>query len=76
MGDLEIRGLDSHTSARLAEAWEIHGGEPYDSSYLPKFLDATTQMLPGGRWNVIPHVTLDESGKTVDVTIRYDPKDR
>jgi hypothetical protein len=43
---------------------------------LPKFLDATTQMLPGGRWNVIPHVTLDESGKTVDVTIRYDPKDR
>ena len=76
MGDLDIRGLDSHTSARLAEAWKIRGGEPYDGSYLPKFLDATTELLPAGEWNVAPHVTIDDSGKTVDVTIRYDPKVR
>ena len=74
MGDLDIRGLDSHTTARLAEAWKIRGGDPYDSSYLSKFLDETNDMLPGGQWNVTPHVTLDDSGKTVDVTIRYDPK--
>ena len=74
MGDLDIRGLDSHTTARLAEAWKIRGGDSYDSSYLSKFLDETNDMLPGGQWNVTPHVTLDDSGKTVDVTIRYDPK--
>ena len=76
MGDLDIRGLDSHTTARLVEAWKIRGGDPYDSSYLPKFLDETTELLPGGQWNITQHVTLDDSGKTVDVTIRYDPKDR
>jgi outer membrane protein assembly factor BamA len=76
MGDLDIRGLDSHTTARLAEAWKIRGGDAYDSSYLFKFLDETNDMLPGGQWNITPHVTLDDSGKTVDVTIRYDPKER
>src|SRR5690349_11338098 len=70
MGDLDIRGLDSRSSARLVEAWKLRGGDPYDSSSLAKFLDETSQLLPAGEWNVDPHVTVDDSGKTVDVTIR------
>jgi len=76
MGDLDIRGLDSRTSARLVEAWKIRGGEPFDASYVQKFIDQTLELLPAGQWNIVRHVTLDDSGKTVDVTIRYDPKDR
>jgi len=58
------------------EAWKIRGGEPFDASYVQKFIDQTQDLLPAGQWNIVRHVTLDDSGKTVDVTIRYEPKDR
>jgi len=72
MGDVDIRGLDSHTTARLNEAWKLRGGDPYDSSYYQRFLKATEKLLPDGPWKITFHETPDERDKTVDVTLRFD----
>lgn len=74
MGELEIQGLDSHTTARLVDAWKIRGGDPYDSSYPAKFRDETRDLLPSGEWNFSLHESVDEKDKVVDVTMRFDPK--
>jgi outer membrane protein assembly factor BamA len=74
MGELEIQGLDTRTTARLADAWKIRGGDPYDASYPKRFLDEINPLLPGGQWNISMHQSVEESDKTVDVTLRFDPK--
>jgi outer membrane protein assembly factor BamA len=74
MGELEIQGLDVRTTARLADAWKIRGGDPYDSSYPKKFVEQVNSLLPGGQWNISMHESVEESDKTVDVTLRFDPK--
>ena len=74
MGELEIQGLDSHTTTRMIEAWKIRGGDPYDSSYPAKFRQDTKDFLPSGEWNVALHESVDEKDKVVDVTMRFDPK--
>src|SRR5713226_2883255 len=38
MGDVEIEGLDEKSSAHIREAWTLHQGEPYDASYVKRFL--------------------------------------
>jgi outer membrane protein assembly factor BamA len=74
MGELEIQGLDSHTTARLVDAWKLRGGDPYDSSYPAKFREETKDFLPSGEWNVSLHESVDEKDRVVDVTMRFDPK--
>ncbi len=75
MGDLEIQGLDSRTTARLENAWTLRGGEPYDSSYPKKFLEqADKELSLMGGWITSLHESLDQKDKTVDVTLRFDPK--
>ena len=74
MGELEIQGLDSHTTAHMVEAWKLRGGDPYDSSYPAKFREETKDFLPSGEWNVALHESVDEKDKVVDVTMRFDPK--
>jgi outer membrane protein assembly factor BamA len=77
MGDLEIRGLDSHTTARLEDGWTLRGGDPYDSSYPKRFLaqeDKEIGILAD--WNVSVRESLNRDDKTVDVTLRFDPKAR
>jgi hypothetical protein len=77
MGDLEIRGLDSRTTARLEDGWTLRGGDPYDSSYPKRFLaqeDKEIGILAD--WNVSVRESLNREDKTVDVTLRFDPKAR
>jgi len=75
MGDLEIQGLDSRTTARLVDAWKLRGGDVYDSSYPTQFVKEWIKELSRmGEWNVALHTTLEEKDKLVDVTIRFDPK--
>ncbi|MGA8493346.1 MAG: POTRA domain-containing protein [Terriglobales bacterium] len=76
MGDLEIRGLDSRTTARLQDGWTLRGGDAYDSSYPKRFLDREDKEI-GLRadWNVRVEESLNDD-KTVDVTLRFDPKAR
>jgi outer membrane protein assembly factor BamA len=74
MGDLEIQGLDAHTTARLQNDWTLRGGDPYDSSYAKKFLAAEHKELSlMGEWNISTHESLNYSDKTVDVSLRFDP---
>lgn len=75
MGDLEIQGLDSRTTARLQNDWTLRGGDPYDSSYPKKFLEqAYKELSLMGGWNISTHESLNQKEKTVDVTLRFDPK--
>jgi outer membrane protein assembly factor BamA len=77
MGDLEIRGLDSHMTARLQEDWKLRGGDPYDSSYPKKFLEqADKEISLLSDWNASVRESLNPQDKTVDVTLRFDSKAR
>jgi outer membrane protein assembly factor BamA len=75
MGDLDIQGLDSRTTAKLVEEWKLTGNDPFDSAYLREFLQKALQDIQAmGDWRVQSHQTLNEKEKTVDVTLRFDPK--
>lgn len=75
MGDLDIQGLDSRTTARLVDSWKLTGSDTYDSGYLKKFVQQSLKDLEAnGDWKVSIHETVNEKDKTVDVTLRFDPK--
>ena len=75
MGDLEIQGLDSRTTARMVDAWKLRGGDVFDSSYPMQFVKEWMKELSRmGEWNVTLHTTLEDKDKLVDVTRRFDPK--
>lgn len=75
MGDLEIQGLDTRTTARLQDDWKLRGGDPYDASYPKRFLEqAIKEISAMGDWNSTIRESVDQKDETVDVTIRFDPK--
>jgi outer membrane protein assembly factor BamA len=75
MGDLEIQGLDTKTTARMVDAWKLRGGDVYDSSYPMQFVKKWMKDLSRmGEWNVAMHTNLEDKDKLVDVTLRFDPK--
>jgi outer membrane protein assembly factor BamA len=74
MGELEIQGLDARTTARLVEGWKLRGGDVYDASYPQQFLNDTNRAIPLVSWKISVHNSLNEKDKTVDVTLRFDPK--
>jgi len=71
MGEVEIRGLDSKTTARLQNNWTLRSGDTYDSSYVGRFVDQAYKEI--GDWHVSVHESIDPHDKTVDVTVRFDP---
>ena len=75
MGDLEIQGLEQNATDRLLLAWQLHKGDTYDSSYAQRFVhEALLNQLVTGGWNISIHQSPDLPSKTVDVTLRFDPK--
>ena len=74
MGELEIQGLDARTTARLVEGWKLRGGDVYDASYPQQFLNDTNHVISLVPWKISIHNSLNEKDKTVDVTLRFDPK--
>jgi outer membrane protein assembly factor BamA len=75
MGDLDIRGLDSRTTARLVDSWKLTGNDVYNNAYLKQFVqDALKQVNAMGDWKVAIHESVNEKDKTVDVSLRFDPK--
>ena len=74
MGELDIQGLDARTTARLVEGWKLRGGDVYDASYPQQFLNDTNHVIPLAPWKISFHNSLNEKDKTVDVTLRFDPK--
>ena len=71
MGELEIRGLDDQTAARVQNEWTLRAGDTYDSSYTQRFLDGVYKRI--GEWNVKVDETRNQD-HTVDVTLRFDSK--
>jgi outer membrane protein assembly factor BamA len=71
MGEVEIRGVDSPTRARLENDWTLHSGDIYDSSYVGRFVEQACKEV--GDWHASVHETLDPQDKTVDVTVRFEP---
>jgi len=71
MGEVEIRGLDSRTTARLQNNWTLRNGDTYDSSYVGRFVEQAYKEI--GDWHVSVHESIDPHDKTVDVTVRFDP---
>jgi outer membrane protein assembly factor BamA len=76
MGELEIAGLDAGATAHMQSAWTLREGEPYNGDYAKKFVDAANRLLPGGdvSWVVGIHESVNAKDKTVDVTIRFQPR--
>jgi len=70
MGEVEIRGLDSPTTARLESDWTLHSGDTYDTSYVGRFLEQAYKVI--GDWHATVHESVDPRAKTVDVTVRFD----
>jgi len=71
MGEVEIRGLDSRTTARLQNDWTLRAGDIYDASYVGRFVQQAYKEI--GEWHVSVHESIDPHDKTVDVTVRFDP---
>jgi len=77
MGDLDIQGLDKKTTTKLFDSWKLLGGDVYDSSYTQKFLHGSAdQIIEVARWKVGIYESLNPKDKTVDVTLRFDPKEQ
>jgi outer membrane protein assembly factor BamA len=72
MGDLDIQGLDSHTTAQMQTDWALRGGDTYNSDYPRQFAAQAEKKL--GEWNITIHESVNPKDKTVDVTLRFDPK--
>jgi len=72
LGDLDFQGVDPKTANRLREAWTLRETDPYDTSYPQRFFEQTVKLLSHDvTWTVSIHEGVNESDKTVDVTLRY-----
>jgi outer membrane protein assembly factor BamA len=72
LGDLDFQGVDPKTVDRLREAWTLRETDPYDTSYPRRFFEQTVKLLSHDvTWTVSIHEGVNESDKTVDVTLRY-----
>lgn len=71
MGELEIRGLGLETTTRLRNEWTLRSGDPYDASYVGRFVQQAYKLV--GNWQARVHESIDPRDKTVDVTLRFEP---
>jgi outer membrane protein assembly factor BamA len=77
MGDLELHGLDSQSTSRLQEEWKLREGDPYDNSYAQRFLEqAYKEISHMDDWTASVRESINQKEKTVDVTVRFNPKPR
>ena len=75
MGDLEIRGLDSKATERMAAAWKLREGDTYDSGYPKRFLDAAPSLLAAGTNGTSSvHESVEDKDKMVDVSLHFEAK--
>jgi outer membrane protein assembly factor BamA len=72
MGDLDLHGLDSPTTAKMQTAWKLRSGDTYNSDYPQQFAKQADEELRD--WNITVHESVNPKDKTVDVTLRFDPR--
>jgi outer membrane protein assembly factor BamA len=73
MGELDIHGLDSPTTARMQTLWTLRTGDTYNSDYPKQFAEQANKQ--SDEWNITIHESVNPKDKTVDVTLRFDSKD-
>jgi outer membrane protein assembly factor BamA len=71
MGELEIRGLDSVITQRVAAAWKLREGDTYDAQYAKKFIASAPSLPPGEDWSITIHESIEEKDKVVDVSLHF-----
>ena len=71
MGEVDIEGLDEKAKVRARDAWALREGEPYDGSYAKNFLQSAKGALPNLNLRMTVHESVNESDKTVDVTLQF-----
>jgi len=75
MGELDVHGLDSKATSQLQTDWALRTGDTYSSDYPQQFAEREEKKMPWlGDWNISIHESLNPKDKTVDVTLRYDPR--
>lgn len=72
MGDLDIHGLDSRTTAEMQTIWTLRTGDLYNADYPQQFVKQVNSKVDD--WNIVVHESVNPQDKTVDVTLRFDPK--
>jgi outer membrane protein assembly factor BamA len=75
LGKLEIAGLDDARARSLEQLSRLRPGDPFDSTYWPKFMQEIARRLPpmGPGWKVRRQQTVHDDTKTVDVRITFVP---
>jgi len=76
MGKLEIVGIERFRAASLRKNCRLKTGDPYDKTYWKTFIQDSGRYLavaPAG-WKVDFKQAINETDKTVDVTIGFLPK--
>jgi outer membrane protein insertion porin family len=72
MGDLEIRGVDTRTTARLVDLWKLHAGDVFDDTYPKSFLDGAFKDPSMVGWTASVRQSMNESDKTVDIALHFE----
>ncbi|HKD78788.1 MAG TPA: POTRA domain-containing protein [Candidatus Angelobacter sp.] len=70
MGKLEIEGLDPEQTRKLIQSWKLPEGEPYDNTYVLKFLANAVVKIPGHKWEWMSFEQIDDSQKIVNVRLQ------
>lgn len=70
MGKLEIQGVEPEQIHKLEQIWKLAEGEPYDATYVHKFIADTVVRVPGHKWAWKMFEQIDDPQKTVNVRLQ------
>jgi outer membrane protein assembly factor BamA len=70
MGKLEIQGVEPEQAHKLEQIWKLAEGEPYDATYVQKFMANTLVKVPGHKWAWMMFEQIDDIQKTVSVRLQ------
>jgi len=70
MGKLEIQGVEPEQAHKLEQIWKLAEGEPYDATYVQKFMANTLVKVPGHKWVWMMFEQIDDVQKTVSVRLQ------
>ena len=70
MGKLEIQGVEPEQVRKLEQIWKLGEGQPYDATYVQKFIADTVVKVPGHKWSWKMFEQIDDPQKTVNVRLQ------
>ncbi|HZD07855.1 MAG TPA: hypothetical protein VE176_06375, partial [Candidatus Limnocylindrales bacterium] len=70
MGKLEIEGVEPEQAHKLEQIWKLAEGQPYDATYVHRFIADTVVKVPGHKWDWKMFEQIDDPQKTVNVRLQ------